>query len=147
MSLDSRKGNAPLRYSGAASREAKEAIADWIDEIEGQPDIVGVTTYDRVMIAVVNKLCREDLAEAYSQFVERKRLWRLDADRREVEKAVGAERLAAEKAERDAAKAERAAAKQAHDDAVIAAYVERLRKEEEAKPPVRRDLYWPPSLV
>ncbi len=146
--------NAPLRFSGVASPEARRAVKAWLSDLADLPDVPGLTTHDKVLLEVVRELFRPDLVDAWESAVERRRLARLEGERLAGERAAGAARIAAAKAERDAAKAQRdaakaqrAAARKARDDAVIAAYVEQCRRDEEAKPPVRREVYWPPTLV
>ena len=109
LALRERTSNqSALRFSGVASPEARRAVKQWLSDLAELPDVPGLTTHDKVLLEVVRALFRPDLIEAWETAVERRRLARLEGERLEAERAVGAARIAAAKAEREREAAERA---------------------------------------
>jgi len=129
IALDQPKVNGKLRFGGFKSPQAVAECREWLKEVEDQDDIPGISTHDRMLLAVVCKICRPDLADSYSQFIETCRIDRFEDERREAEEERGRQRLEAAKAERLQAKAQRDAKKQAEVEAAqLAAANESLRR-------------------
>ncbi len=145
LSLDQKRVNGKLRFGGFRSPEARAACKDWLREIEAQPDQPGLSTRDRLMLAVVAKIVRPDLASAYEQFVESCRIDRVAEEKHDAEEAKGRQRLEAQKVERAEAQKKREAQKQAEIEAAqLAACNESLRRLQ-AEPEEWRRRYPPPD--
>ena len=107
IALDQKKVNGKLRFGGFRSREAIAECKEWLKAVENQPDQPGLSTRDRLMVAVVAKIVRPDLASAYEQFVESCRIDRVAEEKHDAEEAKGRQRLEAAKAERAQAQKKR----------------------------------------